>query len=174
MKTLDQISKEDMIDLLNRCWMTHDGMWFLHCCRKFGIETANELNKEAIRWLAPIEVARMKSTIGMGKDSFETFDEFRDFISLVSDLFIPDFMNITMSFPGENTIRWKFKPGQCFAYKGMKRIGVIDDYRCGVIYRLACWFDTLGLTYTITPQPERCLMLTDGNCSGDIIFTFSK
>lgn len=28
MNSLDSLTKENIIDLLNRCWMTHDGMWF--------------------------------------------------------------------------------------------------------------------------------------------------
>ena len=59
MNPLDSLTKEKIIDLLNRCWMTHDGMWFFHCLKEFGIEKANEMNKAAIRSLAPIEIARI-------------------------------------------------------------------------------------------------------------------
>jgi len=40
----------ELTDLLNRCWMTHDGMWFYHCFQEFGIEKANYLNKAAIKY----------------------------------------------------------------------------------------------------------------------------
>ena len=48
MKTLDELTKEELIDLENRCWMTHDGMWFYSCLSSLGIETANRLNKSTI------------------------------------------------------------------------------------------------------------------------------
>jgi hypothetical protein len=148
--------REELIDLLNRCWMTHDGMWFYHCLQEFGIEKANHLNKKAL---------------GIEK-KIENFQELKGFFERAAPLFIPPFMNATMSFPRENVLHWAFEPKNCFAFKGIKRIGVIDRYECGVIYRLACWFDSLGVKYCMTPPVERCLMLAGDACSGDFEFIF--
>lgn len=172
MNPLDSLTKENIVDLLNRCWMTHDGMWFFHCMKEFGIEKANKMNRAAISSLAPIEIARMKDALGIEKKKIETFGEFKDFFSKVSKLFSPDFMNINVGFQADSTLHWEFTKYQCFAYKGMKRLGVIDQYRCGVIYRLERWFASLGLEYTVTPQTDRCLMRAEGSCSGNIRFTF--
>ena len=49
----------------------------------------------------------------------------------------------------------------------MKNIGVIEDYECGVVYRVACWIDSLGIQYSVSPQVVKCLMLTKGSCTGD-------
>jgi len=166
-----ELQKEEIIDLLNRCWMTHDGMWFYHCLKNFGIAKANELNKAAIKSLAPMEIDRIKKALGTEKQ-IENFQEFKDFFVATSHLFIPRFMNITMTLPKENILHWQFEPGNCFAYKGIKRIGVIDQYECGVIYRLECWFDSLGIKYNVTPQVRRCLMLDSGVCQGDFDFDF--
>jgi hypothetical protein len=46
-------------------WLTHEGMWFYHTCREFGIEKANEVNKAAIKSLAPIEMDEMKRLLGI-------------------------------------------------------------------------------------------------------------
>ena len=81
-------------------------------------------------------------------------------------------MNASMSFPRKNVLHWAFEPNKCFAFKGIRRIGAIDQYECGVIYRVACWFDSLGLQYCVTPSVGRCLMLTGGTCSGDFEFIF--
>lgn len=164
--------KKELIELLNKNWMTHDGMWFYHCLQEFGIEKANSLNKAAISTLAPIEMARLKKFLGMEKEPIETFDSFQCFFEKANELFIPDFMNAEMSFPETNRMHWAFKPYQCFAYKGMVKAGVIDNYECGVIFRIECWINGLGLNYTIHPKITKCLMLTDGNCSGDITFDF--
>jgi hypothetical protein len=166
-----ELSKENLIDLLNRCWMTHDGMWFYHCLREFGIAKANELNKSAIKSLAPLEIDRMKKALGIAK-RIENFQEFKNFFMSASKIFIPDFMNVTMTFSKDNVLHWEFAPGNCFAYKGIKRIGAIDQYECGVIYRLECWFDSLGINYNVTPQIRRCLMLDNETCSGDFKFNF--
>jgi len=172
MSPFDKIKREELVDLLNRCWMTHDGMWFYHCLQEFGIEKANKLNKSAIRSLAPIEMKRMKKALGIEKEQFQTFEEVKNFFTSASELVIPDFMNAAMSFPGENILHWEFKPKSCFAYKGIVRIGAIDQYECGVIYRIECWFDSLGIKYTVSPKIKGCLMLAGDNCRGDFRFYF--
>jgi len=167
-----KLREEEIIDLLNRCWMTHDGMWFYHCLKNFGVAKANELNKAAIKSLAPMEIERIKKALGMEK-TIEKFAEFKEFFVAASHLFIPAFMNAAMSFPREKVLHWEFEPNNCFAYKGIKRIGAIDQYECGVIYRLARWFDSLEMKYVIEPRVEKCLMLDGGSCQGDFTFDFS-
>jgi hypothetical protein len=166
------LGTKEIIDLLNRCWMTHDAMWFFNCWQQGGIEKANKINKAAIKSLAPIETKRIREALGIRKERVETFEELKDFFLGASKLVIPDFMNIIISFPGGNVLHWQFKEGDCFAYKGMKRIGAIDQYECGVIYRLMCWFDNLGIKYKVIPEISRCLRHATGNCSGDFTFNF--
>jgi hypothetical protein len=170
--TAMELSKKEIVDLLQRCWMTHDGMWFYHCMREFGIEKANRLNMAAIKSLAPLEISRIREALGVKKEKIESFQELKDLFLPASELFIPAFMNISMSFPEDNVMHWEFAPNNCFAFKGIKRIGVIDQYECGVIYRLACWFDSLGLKYSVTPDIKGCLMLKNGMCSGEFRFEF--
>ena len=173
MSSSTELDKTDIIDLLNRCWMTHDGMWFYHCLREFGIAKANEMNKAAIRSLAPLEIDRITKALGFEK-RIENFQELRNFFTSAANLFIPPFMNATMFFPRENVLHWEFAPGNCFAYKGIKRIGAIDQYECGVIYRLQCWFDSLGAKYEVKPRIGHCIMLDDGKCAGDFEFNFNR
>jgi len=164
--------KRRLIELLNKCWMTHDGMWFYHCYQEAGIERANRSNKAAIRSLAPIEVSRLRAYLGLDKEPIKTFESFKTFFMGASELFMPDFMNAIMSFPRDNVMHWEFKPKACFAYKGMKRIGLIDQYECGVIYRVGCWIESLGIPYDVTPEVKRCRMLDYPGCSGDFTLTF--
>jgi hypothetical protein len=171
MNSPPELGSEEIIDLLNRCWMTHDGMWFYHCFQEFGIEKTNHLNKATIKSLAPIEIERIRKALGI-ENKIDNFQELKDFFEKASQLFIPPFMNASMSFPRKNVLHWVFEPNKCFAFKGIKRIGAIDQYECGVIYRLACWFDNLGLQYSVSPSVERCLMLVGDTCSGDFEFIF--
>jgi hypothetical protein len=170
---MDRIEKKKLIELLNKCWMSHDGMWFFHSVREIGIIKANRINKAAIRSLAPLEINRIKKFLGLKNDRLETFVEFKEFFSQASELFIPDFMNATMSFPESNVLHWDFKPKECFAYKGMQRIGVIDEYECGVIFRIACWIESLGIKYEVDPKIVRCSMIDSPHCSGDFRLYFA-
>jgi hypothetical protein len=167
MKSVDDLTKKEIVDLLGRCWMTHDGMWFYHTMQAFGIDEANRLNKAAIAMLAPMEIGRMKKTFGLEKEKIETFAELVEFFERASALFVPDFMNATFSFPRPNTFRWEFKPKSCFAYKGISRIGIIEQYECGVIYRVLCWLSALGIEYK-APEVSRCRMIDSETCTGEV------
>jgi hypothetical protein len=161
----EQLNLKEIMELLHKGWMTHDAMWFYHCLNEFGIAKANQLNKAAIKSLAPLEMQRIKKALGMEK--IETFEEFKLLLSGACGLLVADFMNATMSFQVKNILHWEFKPQKCFAYKGMQNLGVIDEYECGVIYRIECWIDSLEIKYSVNPQIRKCLMRVQGNCSGD-------
>lgn len=170
MGVLDRIEKSDVRDLLGKGWLTHDGMWFYHTYKELGIERANILNKAAIKSLAPIEVGRAKQVLGIDKERFDTFDELMDFMLAALELTLPDsvFRNSHFSSPSRDLIHWDWEKGQCFAYKGMKQIGAIDRYSCGVMYRIECWLQVLGIKYSMSPRIEGCLMHEKGICEGEI------
>lgn len=169
MAVLDKVEKTDIRNLLGKGWLTHDGMWFYHTCKEFGIEKANALNRAAIKSLAPIEIQRMKQALGMDKASFGACDELMDFMLAALELTLPDTIskNIHFSSPSKNLIRWDWNKGQCFAYKGMKQIGAIDGYRCGVLFRIECWLEVLGVTCSMHPKIDGCLMHENGTCEGE-------
>ncbi len=169
---MEPSEKKKVIELLNKCWMTHDAMWFFHSVQEVGIKNANRINKAAIRSLAPLEINRIRTFLGLKKDRLETFEEFKEFFSRASELFIPDFMKATMSFPKNYVLHWEFEPKECFAYKGMRRIGVIEGYECGVIYRIACWIESLGVKFEVHPKIQRCSMIDNPSCSGDFTLYF--
>lgn len=170
MGVLDGIEKTEIRNLLGKGWLTHDGMWFYNTCHALGIEKANELNKAAIKSQAPIEIDRMKRLLKIDREKLETFDGVMKFMLAALELTLPDsvFKKLHFSAPSSNLIRWKWERLQCFAYKGMKQIGVIDGYRCGVMYRIECWLEALGARYAMQPVIEGCLMHETGACEGDI------
>ncbi len=77
MKLIEKLTKKEIAELLGKCWMTHDGMWFYQCFNELGIESANKLNKAAIRSLAPIEIERFREALGLRKEQLETFAELK-------------------------------------------------------------------------------------------------
>jgi len=170
LSVLDEIEKRKIRDLLGKGWLSHDGMWFYHVCNQFGIKNANELNKAAIRSLAPIEIHRMKRTLGVTREHFETFDELAQFMMGALELTLPDSVlrNFSLTGSSQGTLSWDWESSQCFAYKGMKRMGFIDEYRCGVMYRIECWLEALGARYSMQPVIKGCLMHEKGACRGKI------
>jgi len=170
MGVLDGIEKTDIRDLLGKGWLTHDGLWFFHAYQELGIEKANALNRAAIKSLAPIEIERAKRILGMGQEKINDFDRLMDFLLAALELTLPDsvFRKSRFSSPSKDVLRWEWEKGQCFAYKGMKQIGAIDGYRCGVMYRIECWLEALGIRYSMHPRIDGCLMHETGACEGEI------
>jgi hypothetical protein len=171
----DKIGKRELRDLLGKGWLTHDGMWFYHTCLESGIEKANKLNKAAIRSLAPVEVKRVKKALGIGEEKIVTFEELNDFMIGALEITLPDsvYRKFRLRASSTNLLHWEWESGECFAYKGMKQAGLIDEYRCGVMFRIECWLEALGIQYSIDPKIDTCMMHETGACSGDISVIFS-
>ena len=171
MKSVENIPKGEIIDLLNKCWMTHDGMWFFHCLQEFGIGLTNKINKSAIKSLSTIEIERIKKAIGL-EGQIKNPQEFKEFFNEASKLMIPEFMNVTFDYPDKNRMTWTFNQEKCFAYSGIKMLGVIVNYDCGVLYRIKCWLDSLCINHRFNPEIGLCSMHHTGDCSGEIeLFT---
>ncbi len=162
------IDKDQLKELLLKCWMTHDGMWFYHSMQEYGIEKANKINKAAIKSLATIEIDRIRKVFGL--DKIGTFQDLKILADSAFGVLTDAFMGLQYSFPSDNVLRWEMK--KCFAQEGMTRLGVIELYECGVVYRVASWFDSLGIEYALIPRPDRCIMHFSGSCRGEFRFFF--
>ena len=172
MKTMDQINIEELKEHIIKNWMTHDAMWFLQCLVTFGIGEANRLNKAAIKELAAIELGRACDLFGIDRGRVDTFDALKDVINAAFAVSKGDFMRFTFAFPEKNILRWEWADKDCFAYAGMKRLGIIEGYECGVLYRVLCWLDALGIRYEVSTEINGCLMHTKGRCTGEVRFFF--
>lgn len=71
------LSKNELKEILNKGWMTHDAMWFYHCLQECGIEKTNKINKATIRDMATIEINRLQKALG--EQNFDSFDKFKQF-----------------------------------------------------------------------------------------------
>ena len=165
MTYLDAVDKKTLRELLSKCWMTHDAMWFYHCLQATDIETTNKVNLAAVRAMAGIEVQRLRRLIGLAPDqSPKDLEELKSFFEKAMDVVMPAFMKFSCRFEDPDTVHVAWQPGECFAYKGIKGIGVIDRYVCGIFPRIEAWFDGLGLAYTVEPAVTGCMMHSHGEC----------
>ncbi|HVN70545.1 MAG TPA: DUF6125 family protein [Desulfomonilia bacterium] len=172
MKTIEEIGTWGLKEHIIKNWMTHDAMWFFQCLETYGIGEANRLNKAAIKALAPIELGRVCDLFGIDKTRINDFDALKDIINAAFLVSKGDFMSFTYHFPRKNCLMWEWAGDDCFAYKGMKRLKVIDRYECGVLFRVLCWLDSLGIRYEVPAGLAGCLMHTAGKCSGEVRFFF--
>jgi hypothetical protein len=167
---MKKLSKNELKEVLIKNWMTHDAMWFHHCLQECGIEKTNKINQAAVRAMGMIEIRRTQKALGMGK--VQTFEDFKLLSDATWGIVKGEFMKFSYSYPANNALRVDFET--CFAYEGMKRLAVVEEYRCGIFERIYGWFDGMGIQYEVSPQVVGCMMHTDGKCFRDFTFDFDK
>jgi hypothetical protein len=165
---MELLNEKELKELLIKCWMTHDGMWFYHCLKECGIEKTNKINKAASRSLGTLEIKRFKKSFDI--DDIKTFEELKEFIEKVISIVKADFMKFSYNFSTDNV--FNFEMHKCFAYEGIKRIGAIDRYVCGIYDRIDGWFESLGIKYSVSPQINGCLMHKGKKCIRNYNFFF--
>ncbi len=167
---MQTLKTEEIKELLNKCWMTHDGMWFYHCLNELGIETTNRLNKAASRSLAAVEIKRVMQVCGLSGVS--SFAEFKTLFEGAVHLLTADFMDFDYEFREPDLLQCRMGK-RCFALAGMRRLGVEREYECGIFHRVEGWFEALGLKFSVSPEVLKCMMLDEGRCFRDYRFDFS-
>ncbi len=170
MNALAKIGKQELRELLSKGWMTHDAMWLYHCLQECGMEQTNRINKAAVESMSQIEILRLKKALGKDGDDVSRFKDLAELVTGAMELIKADFMKFEWSIPKRNILQWKWKDKECFAYEGVKKLGVIDQYECGIMTRIAGWFKGLGIGFTMDPPLNGCLMRKKGACSGRFEF----
>ncbi|MBM4447015.1 MAG: hypothetical protein FJ023_06655 [Chloroflexi bacterium] len=174
MRTMKSIKKEEIRDLLGKGWLTHDGMWFYQTAKEFGIDKANELNRAAIKSMSVFEVERLIKILGI-EQPVKNLDEIKKLMLNGMEMTLPVsvFSKFSLTVHPRSVLRWEWENEECFAYKGMKRMELLDGYECGVIYRIECWFEHLGIKFNTYPTIWKCMMHEKGYCRGAFEFLFS-
>ena len=168
MSVLRRLSKPALRDLLVGNWMTHDAMWFASSARLCGVEKTNVVNRGAVKAMGEIEAQRLQKALGVGR--INRFDDLKRFLGEAFDLVRDSAMKFELSYPEQNLMRWETE--QCFVHDGVKRLGMIDRYECGVFDRLEAWLDCLGIEFKATPDIDGCFMHRLGRCVREYRFSF--
>lgn len=161
-------SREELRSILIRNWMTHDALWYGEAAAKFGMAEASPMNLRVCRKLGKIECGRVMKAVEAA--SPRNIDEYRDLFETVWRVFVPDFMEFKVEYPGDDT--QVFHISECFAHRGMEKAGTIADYECGIFERIEGWFDAMGLDYTRKPDLSRCLKFKGQECTITVKFSF--
>ncbi len=164
------MDNNDLKELLIKCWMTHDGMWFYHCLQECGIEKTNKINKAAVKSMAKIEIKRIQKIFDVG--NIEKFKDLQNIMDKAMKVFKADFMEFRHIYPAKNHLHCEIS--KCWAYDGIVRMGVIDEYQCAIFSRIEGWFKALEIEFNVKPPLNGCLMHTNGKCARDYNFFFKE
>lgn len=157
---MSSLSQEQINKLLMKNWMTHDALWYLEAAANFGMEAASPMNLRCCRRLGSIECNRLLKEIDQPKPT--DLNQYKELFNTIQEVFVPDFMEMEISYKEPNLHNIEVK--KCFAYEGMMKVGLIDQYHCGIFERILGWFDALGIECKGSPAGEKCWMREKGKC----------
>jgi len=162
------INRDQLRNILIRNWMTHDALWYGEVAATFGMAQASPMNLRVCRKLGQIEFKRLMNVVEAPPP--KNFQAYRELFELGKDVFVPEFITIQIDYPG-NSVQ-VFRISECFAHNGMKKLGLLPVYECGIFERIEGWFDAMGLRYTRTPDLSRCLKFKGEECRITVHFHF--
>jgi hypothetical protein len=162
------INKNQLKDILIKNWMTHDALWYREVAAKFGMVEASPMNLRVCRELGQIEFGRLMKVVQAPAPA--CIEEYQKLFELGKQVFFPDFISVEICFPGNDS--QVFQISDCFAHRGMKKLGLLAGYECGIFERLEGWFDAMALRYTRTPDLSRCLKFQGKECKVTVQFHF--
>lgn len=162
------INQDQLRDILIKNWMTHDALWYGEVAAKFGMAEASPMNLRVCRKLGQIEFGRLMkiAEAPLPKD----IEEYRELFELGKQVFFPDFISVQIDYPGNDSQVFHFL--DCFAHEGMKKLGLLPDYECGIFERIEGWFGAMEIKYTRTPDLSRCLKFKGKECKITVQFHF--
>jgi hypothetical protein len=164
------LDRQTLRNILIANWMTHDALWYREVAGQFGMASASPMNLRVCRKLGQIEFGRAMKMVGASTP--RNITEYRELFQLASDLFVPDFMEVRVSYPSESL--QVFHVQDCFAHRGMTQQGLIGGYQCGIFERIDGWLDGMGIRYLRSPDLSRCLKYQGEECTVTVRLHFEQ
>jgi hypothetical protein len=157
---LANLSAPEREALIIQCWMSHDARWFMAAAMTCGLETAQRINRLAVREEGRVEAGRLSRRLGL-----PAVLTVRDYLLLqesVIGLLGPDLLDYRIE--GVSEDGFDIEIDRCFAFDNVTKAGIADQYECGILPRLLGWLDYARLDYALTPEPGVCLMAQNMPC----------
>jgi hypothetical protein len=148
----------DELDLpLYSWWWLHDARWYQGVRKRFGSDVANEINAEAMKF-----VARRVARWFAGRQGV-------DYRKLPMEEFVERFKEIPRAMWPQDMTNYQHRPvdedsfetvvTEHFALKMLKAARSFDEYRCPCLQMRAGWFEGLGLDV----EDSRSACMTHGD-----------
>ena len=151
---------EATVELLRRCWYSHDAHWFMSVAGEFGLEAANRLNRQVCRRLGNTETLRLMKALGVSQVS--TVREMVRFVDTGCRLLVGPLMEFEMRVLNDQSYEMIFH--RCFVQENVVKAGIGPSYVCAVFDRLQGWHDALNLPLTEEPPASLCAKFQGREC----------
>jgi hypothetical protein len=168
LKPVQDLTREELLALVEtyaKNWLAHDGCWFLAVERRFGLDTAIELDTASWACFSPAEARRIKATFDLpdagGLDALVRALSYRLYAAVNRQ---------ELDWPDDRTVR--FRMSECRVQQARRRKG-LAPFPCKSVGLV----EYAGFASAIDPRIEtRCVHappdeVTDGFCEWEFRLT---
>ena len=129
--------------LIYSWWWRHDAGWYQGVARRFGFEVANEINKEALKFVAERVARNVAQKFDRPVSELEFEEAVKAFGECCSSMWPEEYLGYDYRITGSNSFEVNILRN--FAIEMLKRAGTLDKYECPCLSLREGWFKGLGL-----------------------------
>jgi len=145
-------------------WWMHDARWYQGVLERFGQQAANEINREAVEFVARRIGAVMAKRLGRSGAELSWDDVLGAYRACVASMWSPTMMSYECESaePGSFEIR----VSRSYALVMLRLAKSLEGYQCPCLDMRRGWIEGLGLTFT-SDRVVSCLRDGGDSCTYD-------
>lgn len=156
-ETPDEPSTRD----LYQWWWLHDAQWYQGVARRFGPEVANEINAEALKFVAQRVARGVAKRLGKPVGELEWPEVVAAFGQCPDRMWPAGLVDYEYEVSGEG--RFEVVIRNSFTFAMLRRAGSLETYECPCVQMREGWFEGLGLK-TAENRITRCILKGAATC----------
>ncbi|HWO67076.1 MAG TPA: hypothetical protein VNO31_44295 [Umezawaea sp.] len=156
---IDTTTRAEMMDVY-RSWWLHDARWYQGVAKRFGHEVANEVNAEALRYVATSIGRKVARQFG-GKPARDLEELRQRYDACAARTFPEELRDIRSEVVEDDLVEIVIR--QNFAVTMVRMAGSLEGYECPCTEVHAGWSDGLGVSLAEN-RATGCLRHGDPAC----------
>jgi len=129
---------------LHEFWWLHDARWYQGVLKRFGQEAANEINAEAIKFVARRSAMWYRKHSGLRFEEIPMSEFIAGFERIPALMWTEDMYGVEQKRLGED--EWETVVSRNFALRMLRIARTLDGYECPCLKLREGWFEGMGVT----------------------------
>ncbi|MFL5345031.1 MAG: L-2-amino-thiazoline-4-carboxylic acid hydrolase [Hyalangium sp.] len=153
---------EPSLNQIYQWWWMHDGRWYQEVAKRFGFDAANEINREALKFVASRVARGYAKSLGRPVQEMELAEAVSAFTMCSKLMWPPEMIEFKVDLTGPGS--FELNVVRNFALQMLQRAGTLADYKCPCLAMREGWFEGLGLK-PVEHEVKQCLREGGSACT---------
>lgn len=128
---------------LYQWWWLHDGAWYQEVAKRFGFDAANEINKQALRFMAARVSRQIAGELDKPVEEMAWPEVVETFCKGAKLMWPEPSLKFDYAVTGPGTFEVNIRYN--FALDMLRRAGTLEHYDCPCLALREGWFEGLGI-----------------------------